>query len=98
VKEVVRRDREEKLKIEKKENNIYYFCPKCGQLLVTTNENNEWRAMSSCKDFQWEEISISCFVGIGDECDPQEIYKLRKNAIITIFDDLFVNLLIPKQI
>ena len=97
MKEIKVREIKGKLKIEQKDGGEYYYCPKCGQLLVILYKNNEWGMMSSCKDFQWEEMTISCFVGIGDECDPQEIKRLRYQSLIQIFDDLFVNLLIPKQ-
>jgi len=97
MKEVVVRDREKELKIEKKENGTFFSCTKCGQLLVITNENNEWRQMASCPHYQWEQLSISCFVGIGDECDPQEIKRLRYRSLVQIFDDIWVNLLVPKS-
>ena len=97
MKEVVIRDREKELKIEKKESEIYYYCPKCGQLLIITNENNEWGQIASCPHYQWEELSISCYIGIGDECDIKQIRQLRFRSLIQIFDDLFVNLLIPKS-
>ena len=97
MKEVVIRDRGQQLGIERKDSGEYYYCPKCGQLLVILYKNNEWGMMMSCPHYQWEELSISCFVGVGDECDPQEIKLLRWKSLIQIFDDLFVNLLIPKS-
>ena len=97
MKEVVVRDREKELKIEKKENGTFFSCTKCGQLLVITNENSEWGQMASCPHYQWEQLSISCYIGIGDECDPTEIRQLRYRSLVQIFGDLFVNLLIPKQ-
>ena len=96
MKEVVRRDREEKLKIEQKEDSKYFYCKECGRLLVAVYNDKEWGMMSSCPHFQWEEFTVSCYIGIGDECDINEIKRLRSMSLIQIFDDLNVNLLVPK--
>ena len=98
MKEVVIRDKEQKLKIEQKDDGKYYSCPIDGQLLVMIDNEGNYHYMMSCSHYQWEEMSIACYIGIGDECDPVEIRQLRFRSLIQIFDDLFVNLLIPKQI
>ena len=98
MKEVIVRKAEGKLKIEQKDGYTIYKCPYCGNELVQIDNDRNYHYMSSCKDFQWEEMSIACYIGIGDECDPVEIRQLRFRSLIQIFDDLFVNLLIPKQI
>ena len=96
MKEVVVRNTEEKLNIEQKDGYTIYKCSYCENELIEINGNNEWRFMSSCPHFQWEEMTISCYIGIGDECNPQEIKQLRFKSIIQIFDDIWVNLLVPK--
>jgi len=97
VKEIVLRKTGQKLKLEQKEDGKYYSCPIDGQLLIALYKSNDWGLMSSCPHFQWEEMSISCFIGIGDECDPKEIMQLRRQSMIQIFDGIWVNLLVQKQ-
>jgi len=87
---------EEKLKIEQKEDSKYYICPIDGTLLVEV-KNGEAGMFSSCKHFQWEGMSIACYIGIGDECNPNEIKEIRKKAVIKVFEGIMVYLLIPKS-
>ena len=97
MKDVVVRTIGEKLKLEQKEDGKHYSCPIDGQLLVQIDNDGNYHYMTSCSHFQWEQLSIACYIGIGDESNPNEIKQLRKNSIMTIFDDIWVYLLYPKQ-
>ena len=97
MKEVVIRDRGQQLGIERKDGYTIYKCSYCGNELVEIDNQGNYHNMNSCLHYQWEELSISCYIGIGDECDIKQIRQLRFRSLIQIFDDLFVNLLIPKS-
>ena len=97
MKEIKVRDRGQQLKLEQKDGYTIYKCPYCGNELVEIDNQGNYHNMSSCPHYQWEELSISCYIGIGDECFSTIIMKLRRMSLIQIFDDIWVNLLLPKE-
>jgi predicted RNA-binding Zn-ribbon protein involved in translation (DUF1610 family) len=95
MKEVMIR-KEEKMNIEQKDGYTIYKCPHCGNELVRLDKDKEFSMMSSCKHFQWEEISITYYALPLQEYQPKYVKQLKKNAIITIFNGISVYLLVPK--
>jgi len=74
---------------------ISYVCPVDGTVLVKIGDGS-FESVTSCNHFEWNEMTKACFyLGIGD-IDPEELQFLRRNAILTLSEGIFVNVLVPK--
>jgi len=74
-----------------------YICSIDGTVLVEIHEDGSFKSMSSCTHFVWNELTkASFYLGLGD-ISPEELMSLRKNAILTLFDGMFVNVLVPRN-
>ena len=89
MKEIDLRKAEKYLRIERKEDGDYYYCPVCNNLALIVDENKDWHLGSSCKHFDYWLISITEY--------SLRFNKLRKMSVVTIFDDINVYLLVPKR-
>jgi len=85
------------LKITKSANATTYICQRDETILVEVHDDGTFRMMSSCPHFVWNELTkASFYLGLGD-ISPEELMSLRKNAILTLFDGMFVNVLVPRN-
>ena len=74
-----------------------YICSIDGTVLVEVHDDGTFESMSSCPHFEWWELTKACYyLGIGD-ISPEELKSLRKNAIMTLFEGMFVNVLVPAR-
>ena len=85
------------LKVIKSANGTTYICERDGNILVEVHDDGTFSMMSSCSHFVWNELTkVSYYLGIGD-ISPEELMSLRKNAILILFDGMFVNVLVPRN-
>ena len=85
------------LKVIKSVNGTTYICERDGNILVEVHDDGTFSMMSSCSHFVWNELTkASYYLGIGD-ISPEELMSLRKNAILILFDGMFVNVLVPRN-
>jgi hypothetical protein len=89
MKEIELRNAKKYLRIEQKEDEDYYYCPLCNNLILIVDKNKNWHIGSSCRHFDFWLISITEY--------SLRYFQLRKMSAITIFDDINVYLLVPKS-